>query len=120
MNMPPRPHILVVEDDETIRFALRVSLEAEGYAVVTAENGRVALDTLLCGPYCYLVLCDLMMPIMSGEEFLSVLRSHANPYIASRNVILISATLDAEKVSERFSTDLLKKPFDVETILAKI
>ncbi len=66
--------VLIVDDDAGIRRLLRRILEAEGYAVVEARNGRVALERVKeCTPGA--ILLDLMMPEMDGFEFVSVLRT---------------------------------------------
>jgi CheY-like chemotaxis protein len=65
--------VLVVDDDATLRQLLRRMLEPEGYAVVEAENGRVALERLReVSPS--LILLDLMMPEMDGFEFVAEFR----------------------------------------------
>jgi GAF domain-containing protein/CheY-like chemotaxis protein len=67
--------ILVVDDDVTVRHLFRRILEPEGYAVVEAENGRVALERLReVSPS--VILLDLMMPEMDGFDFAAELRRH--------------------------------------------
>jgi PAS domain S-box-containing protein len=65
--------VLVVEDDPATRSLLRRSLEAEGWTVVEAENGRVALEAL-AHTRPALILLDLMMPEMDGFQFVAELR----------------------------------------------
>jgi hypothetical protein len=67
--------VLVVDDDPGVRQLLRRMLEPEGYVVVEAENGRVALDRLRDTP-ASIVLLDLMMPEMDGFEFVAAIRRH--------------------------------------------
>ncbi|HWN90227.1 MAG TPA: response regulator, partial [Verrucomicrobiae bacterium] len=67
--------VLVVDDDPPIRELLRGQLEGDGYRVVEAENGRVALARLREGTPGLIVL-DLMMPEMDGFEFMEELRRH--------------------------------------------
>jgi CheY-like chemotaxis protein/anti-sigma regulatory factor (Ser/Thr protein kinase) len=67
--------VLVVDDDATLRQLLRRMLEPEGYTVIEAENGRVALDRLR-GVQPSVVLLDLMMPEMDGFEFVGEFRRH--------------------------------------------
>gem|GEM_PF-144445 len=67
--------VLVVDDDATLRQLLRRILEPEGYTVVEAENGRVALERAR-GASPGLVLLDLMMPEMDGFEFVAEFRRH--------------------------------------------
>ena len=67
---PPRPVILVVDDDHDIRQSLASVLEEEGFSVALAENGAVAWQILRQGLLpVRLVLLDLMMPVMDGFEF---------------------------------------------------
>jgi len=67
--------VLVVDDDLTLRQLLRRMLEPEGYVVVEAENGRVALERLRqVSPS--VILLDLMMPEMDGFEFVAEFRRH--------------------------------------------
>jgi CheY-like chemotaxis protein len=68
VNEPCR--ILVVDDDEDIREALRDLLVSDGYQVDVAENGRDALCFMRRRARPDLVLLDLMMPVMNGWEFL--------------------------------------------------
>jgi CheY-like chemotaxis protein len=65
--------VLVVEDDIATRELLRRQLEAEGWSVTEAENGRVALAALERGTPS-LILLDLMMPVMDGCQFAAELR----------------------------------------------
>ncbi len=67
--------VLVVDDDVEVRRLLRRMLEPAGYAVVEAENGRVALEHLREGPPS-VILLDLMMPEMDGFEFVAEFRRH--------------------------------------------
>jgi CheY-like chemotaxis protein len=67
--------VLVVDDDVEVRQLLRRMLEPEGYTIVEAENGRVALERLRDGAPA-VVLLDLMMPEMDGFEFVAEFRRH--------------------------------------------
>ncbi len=100
--------ILVVEDDEDIRDTLAMAIGDEGYAVQTAANGRVALDKLAMMPEgmpC-LVLLDLLMPVMTGQELLAEL--HARGKATHYPVVVFSAQVD-EAVGPG-ARPLLKKP----------
>src|SRR5207244_10672732 len=61
--------VLVVEDDFDLRDALVPILEYEGHRVVSAANGKEALERLQTMPPPSLILLDLMMPVMDGEQF---------------------------------------------------
>ena len=67
--------VMVVEDDSDTREMLRRTLEKEGWEVMTAENGRVALD-IMTQYKPDLILLDLMMPEMDGFQFVSEVQQH--------------------------------------------
>jgi CheY-like chemotaxis protein/anti-sigma regulatory factor (Ser/Thr protein kinase) len=69
-------HVLLVDDDDTLRCGMRKALEQDGWEVSEAENGRVALARLTeARPD--IIMLDLMMPEMDGFEFLVEMRSRA-------------------------------------------
>lgn len=91
-SLPLRPGpILVVDDYDDARGALRDALEERGYTVIEAANGQEALSFLASRPDANvrLILLDLQMPIMDGWQFLKVLRSYVR--LASIPVIVVSA-----------------------------
>ncbi len=65
--------VAIVEDDTAISQMYRIKFEAEGYTVETAENGKLGL-ALANEMRPDIILLDLMMPIMTGEEMLAALR----------------------------------------------
>jgi len=67
--------VLIVDDDATLRELARRILEREGYAVIEADNGRVALERARETPPGIVVL-DLIMPEMDGFEFVAEFRTH--------------------------------------------
>jgi len=110
-----RPHVLVVDDEETIRDMLAEFLEMEGYRVETAANGMVALD-LLTRDHFDLVLTDLKMPRMGGISLLEGMRRHAPSTLA---VIMtgfgtVETAIDAMK---RDAYDYVLKPFKLDDVL---
>jgi len=66
--------IAIIEDDQAISQMYRIKFEAEGYIVETAENGKLGLG-LIEKMQPDMVLLDLMMPVMTGEEMLAKLRA---------------------------------------------
>ncbi|HSX33313.1 MAG TPA: response regulator [Candidatus Saccharimonadales bacterium] len=79
--------IAIIEDDEAISQMYRIKFEAEGYSVETAENGKLGLQ--LCSEMRpTIILLDLMMPIMTGEEMLAKLR--ATPWGKKIKVIILT------------------------------
>ena len=65
--------VAIIEDDQAISQMYRIKFEAEGYIVETADNGQLGLE-LIEQMRPHIILLDLMMPVMSGEEMLARLR----------------------------------------------
>jgi CheY-like chemotaxis protein len=105
--------VLVVEDDLDIRESLEQILEIEGYEPLLAENGQAAVEMLKQGERPCLILLDLMMPVMSGWEFLRVQRE--NTLIATIPVIVVSAAGDRAKSTS--ANGFIKKPIELENLL---
>jgi CheY-like chemotaxis protein len=105
--------VLLVEDDLDIRDVLQDVLEAEGYDVIPAANGKQALDflTLNDPPGADLVILDLMMPMVSGWEVLE--RMARDRRLADIPVIVVSAVA-REKPPRAYT--FLRKPFTLETL----
>jgi CheY-like chemotaxis protein len=112
---PARRWILVVEDDLEIRLAIREILEAEGYHVVEAPHGREGLACLEGSTDPCLILLDLMMPVMSGADFLHLLRR--GELARTIPVVILSAwPAEAAKVAN-LSQGYLPKPLSVDRLL---
>jgi CheY-like chemotaxis protein len=110
--MSPAP-VMIVDDDPGLSHALQSVLEAAGYQVYCATNGREALEMLgSVNPLPALILLDLGMPIMNGEEMLKALRAvHA---LAGIPVTVVTGS--REKKPEGASA-LLRKPIDFDALL---
>ena len=70
------PKIAIIEDDQAISQMYRFKFEAEGYTVETAENGKLGLS-LAESMQPDMILLDLMMPVMTGDEMLEMMRKTA-------------------------------------------
>jgi CheY-like chemotaxis protein len=102
--------ILVVDDDLAVRECMQDVLEVAVYAVSTASNGREALELLTrIDPPC-LILLDLMMPIMSGSEFLWVRRERDVP------VVIVSAW-PKEAAQAEGVQGIVEKPVNLDDLL---
>ncbi len=110
--------ILIVDDEFGIVEALASLLEDEGYRVVTAANGEDGLARLE-NEQPNLVLIDLMMPIVDGQEMLRIMRStsayESVPVIVMSAAPKSGAVLRSEKAHE--ISAFLRKPFDLQTLL---
>lgn len=114
------PNILLVEDDPDVRESVSTLLEDEGYVVHQAENGRVALDTLAALPeWPCLILLDLMMPVMSGSEFLAELRATRSVTVP---VVILSAwpREAAGPAGTQGANGFLRKPISLDSLLAAV
>jgi two-component system, chemotaxis family, sensor kinase CheA len=89
-----RLKVLVVDDQLTVRELERSILETAGYSVVTAEDGRAALDVLHRDAEVALVLTDIEMPNVTGLELLAAIR--AAPERPSLPVVVVTSRGDAE------------------------
>lgn len=107
--------VLIAEDDAAIRDGLSMSLEIEGYRVLTAENGREALALLptLRGPS--LLLLDLLMPEMNGWELLEA--KNRDPSLASIPVVVLSATQSAKLPGV---AAFVPKPYELDKVIGAI
>ena len=109
--------ILVVEDETTLRETLADALEAEGYQVVQAADGRAAL-TRFRADHPDLVLLDLMLPELSGIEVCRIIRAESGVPI----VMLTAKDSELDKVVglELGADDYVTKPFSLRELSARI
>src|SRR5687768_14141295 len=87
--------ILLVDDDADIREALEELLVDAGHSIITAGNGRQALDVLAREPLPALILLDMMMPVMDGYEFL--LEQRKDERLASIPVAVLTASRNPDR-----------------------
>lgn len=110
--------IMVVEDDTGINHLLKTALEKAGYEVIQAFSGTEAVLILKMERAVSLVLLDLMLPGLSGEEVLKGIREKGNlPVI----VLTAKDSLD-EKIGmlTQGADDYITKPFEIPEVLARI
>jgi CheY-like chemotaxis protein len=107
------PGILIVDDNEDNRYTLQLMLESDGHERITCATGGNEAIALIEKEKFSLVLLDLMMPDLNGDEVLKVIKS--DPDKRDIPVVMISADTDADKVSqciELGADDYLPKPFN--------
>lgn len=110
--------VLVIEDDQSIAMGLEMNLTAEGYQVITAEDGERGLDLARGGGIDLLIL-DVMLPRLNGFELIRTLRAEH----ATVPVILLSARgAEMDKVMglELGAEDYITKPFGLAELLARV
>ncbi|HET6982654.1 MAG TPA: response regulator [Myxococcaceae bacterium] len=88
-------HVLVVEDEADLRTSLVELLSIWGYRVSSARDGVEALERLRAGQEPVLMLLDLQMPVMNGDQLLDEVSRH--PPERPLRIIVLSANLDVER-----------------------
>ena len=88
-------HVLVVEDEADLRASLVELLSIWGYRVSSARDGVEALERLRAGQEPVLMLLDLQMPVMNGDQLLDEVSRH--PPERPLRIIVLSANLDVER-----------------------
>lgn len=111
---------LVVDDSRTIRSIARRILEANGFSVTEAADGKLALAACRAAlPDC--VLLDWNMPVMNGIEFLVALRAEFGP--DKPIVVLCTTETEMENIAQAIASgaqEYIMKPFDAEILLGKL
>lgn len=109
--------ILIVDDDPKIVELLRLYLEKDGYAVLTADGGLKALD-LARQRQPDLILLDLMLPEMDGLDVCRILQTESEMPI----IMLTARTTDEDKLIglELGADDYVTKPFNPREVLARV
>jgi PAS domain S-box-containing protein len=113
-------HILVVDDEENLREALRRALQTNGYRVTVAASGREALEVYSARPDTFdLVLTDVMMPGINGVELVRAVRA-LRP---AARILVATGMVPGERQAQLDALGIkwiLPKPFTVEEVLAAV
>ncbi len=112
--------VLVIDDDGSVRIALRLLLEGLGCSVVEAGNGRDGLDAAHRDRP-NLILCDLDMPVMDGFETLRQIRR--DPALCQVPVIVVSGLItrkSEEQVTSLGANAILRKPFSFDLLASLV
>ena len=108
--------LLVIEDDETIRAALKRMFEGEGYRVLAAADGT-QLSSVLDDAPVDLILLDVGLPWINGFELAEMMKAHQD--LKEIPLVFLSARTSEADVKRGFSVgadDYIKKPFDIEKV----
>jgi two-component system alkaline phosphatase synthesis response regulator PhoP len=112
-----KPRVLLVEDEEALRSALRLNFELEGYDVTTVANGPDALQKLR-GAHFDAVVMDVMLPGMDGFTVVETIRLEGN---ATPVLFLTARTGPADRIRGlKAGEDHLGKPFELEELLLRL
>ena len=114
--MPDDGPVLVVDDDASIRAAVRDVLEGEGIAVETAANGADALEKVTRHRP-RLVLLDMRMPVLDGWGFATALRERG----LALPVVVMTAAADASRWADEIGAiGVVPKPFGVAELVSAV
>jgi len=119
MDTTPRQRILVVDDEESITYVLKLNLTLAGYDVDVAHSAEQALSLDLTRYN--LLLLDVMMGDKSGFELASIIRN--NPSTASTPIIFCTALDGEDDLLKGFATgadDYIRKPFSMRELVARV
>jgi two-component system aerobic respiration control protein ArcA len=108
--------ILLIEDDETIRSALRRVFENEGYRVLAAADGT-QLSTVLDDAPVDLIMLDIGLPWINGIELAEMMKAHQD--LKDIPLIFLSGRTGDADIKKGFDVgcdDYIKKPFDIEKV----
>lgn len=108
--------LLVIEDDETIRAALKRMFESEGYRVLAAADGT-QLSAVLDDAPVDLILLDVGLPWINGFELAEMMKGHKD--LREIPLVFLSARTSDADMKRGFSVgadDYIKKPFDIEKV----
>jgi len=113
----PALKVLVIDDEPPIRKLLRMGLSTQGYDILEASNGKLALEKLAEGPA--LIILDLGLPDIQGHDLLRMIRAR-NDRVPI--VVLSSRGDEAGKVQalDLGADDYLTKPFGMDELLARM
>lgn len=113
-----RKKILICDDDEGIIDMLELVLEETGHEIIT-ETNSLNIKSILKKDVPDLILLDLWMPVLSGDQVLKTLRSSEDT--KQLPIIVISASRDGKEIAfDAGATDFVAKPFDIDELLLKI
>jgi CheY-like chemotaxis protein len=107
------PHIFVVEDDPDVRTSIAEILRDEGYDVGEFSNLDDTLGVLRSGARPCVILMDLLMPGMTGQEFLDTVRSDAA--LSQIHVVMITGARTPAP-----GIEVLRKPFDLSDLVGTV
>ena len=118
-NLETGPTVLVIDDDEAVRASLEMLLEAYGYEVVLARDGRQGLAAFRANSP-DIVLVDLMMPVMDGMETIErIRREWPDAYVIAMSGGAGIGNWDGLAAARELGADhAIEKPFEADELLA--
>ena len=112
--------ILVIDDEKSIRFIIESTLKQE-FDVISLVNGQEGLNYLEAGNFPDLIICDLVMPVLTGFDFLE--RIKTSGFFDDIPIMILSGrewSKDKIKCFELGAEDYVVKPFNPSELIARI
>lgn len=119
MALDPKPSILVIDDDESMRFMLQMKLFQSGYSVTLAASGTHAMQILQTAKKFDLVLCDLKMPMKTGIDVIRYMKDNQ----IDCPLIIVTGFPEKEKIiaaAQMGIQDVMVKPVRHQDLLKMI
>ena len=123
--MQNKDTVLIIEDDSDINELFCEIFETANYNILQAPNGQVALDILIQADkentYPDIILIDMLMPILNGMEFITIINEKYPHTLAKLPYIITSAKDYSEMSSLKLPDNFIamKKPMDIDALLVK-
>ena len=115
------PVVFVADDDPVQRVLISSVLRKNGFQAVDASDGMAALTRITSGEECALLVTDLEMPVMTGDELIRQLR--ANPRTRALPIIVVTSSNDEARESQLIdlgADDYLRKPLEPTRLVARV
>jgi len=109
---------MVIDDDVDIRETIQDLLELRGYHVLVAGDGANALAELKRGAHPQVILLDLMMPGLSGEDFRA--QQLADERLADIPVVVLSGARGVDEAARRMGVESLPKPVELDQLMQTV
>ncbi|MDZ4718704.1 MAG: response regulator [Roseiflexaceae bacterium] len=113
VHIQPQCDIIIADDEKYIAQFVADVFEDEGYSVSVYHDGASALLAIMHGRP-RLVVIDMMMPVMTGDEVVRIVRNRG---ITNIPIILMSAGVNLDQYLAQGATAVLEKPFDIDRIV---
>jgi DNA-binding response OmpR family regulator len=123
MSMPnsKQATVFVIEDDRIVAAMVKHLLARQGYNVISASDGREALEMIAGGESPELVLLDVMLPFIDGFELIAQIRS--TPAWASVPIVMLTSKTQERNIVRALDAgadDYIVKPFQPQALIARV
>ena len=110
--------VMIVDDDDDICTTMQIALETYGYRAAIAHDGADALHQLRTGEPPCLIILDLMMPGMNGQQFRAA--QLRDPALAGIPILVLSGDYQVDERATALGLEGLSKPIQLPALLAKV